>query len=135
MKLSNAVKEFLEFMDQRGTFTESRSVEEVRKAFTEAQDLPAVDFSGIVETQKSISLDGLDILLNIVRPVGTSGSLPVFPFIYGGGWVVGGGVWVCSVLRHHESASAGNNECEHCDLSGFQLSADDGLSKDQGPVG
>jgi len=89
MNLSRAVKEFLELMDQRGTFTESQSVEEVRKAFTAAQDPLAVDFSGIVETQRSISLDGLDLLLNIVKPVGTAGSLPVFLFIYGGGWVVG----------------------------------------------
>lgn len=89
VNLSRAVKEFLELMDQRGTFTESQSVEEVRKAFTAAQEPLAVDLSGIVETQKRISLDGLDILLNIVKPVRTSGSLPVFLFVYGGGWVIG----------------------------------------------
>jgi len=87
--LSRAVKEFLELLDRKGIFTESQSVEEVRKAFTAAQGPLAVDLSGIVETQRSISQDGFNILLNIVRPAGTSGSLPAFLFVYGGGWVAG----------------------------------------------
>ncbi|MBS1565680.1 MAG: alpha/beta hydrolase, partial [Bacteroidetes bacterium] len=89
VNLSRAVKEFLELANQQWTFTESQSVEEVRKAFTAAQNPLAVDLSGVVETQKSISQDGLDIELNIVKPAGTSDSLPVFLFIYGGGWVMG----------------------------------------------
>jgi acetyl esterase/lipase len=76
-------------MNSKGTFTESQRVEDIRSAFAAAQDPHAVDISDIVETQRSISLDNLDISLNIVRPHGASGSLPVFLFIYGGGWVMG----------------------------------------------
>src|SRR5690606_19532405 len=36
-----------------------------------------------------ISADGYNIKLNIVRPEGVKGILPVFIFIHGGGWILG----------------------------------------------
>ncbi len=47
-------------------------------------DLPKADVS-----QKTIEADGQKIDLTIVRPAGVKGTLPVFMFFHGGGWVLG----------------------------------------------
>jgi acetyl esterase/lipase len=54
-----------------------------------AQASVPVDLSGIEETEKTITADGHTIKLNVVRPAGVKGRLPVFIFIHGGGWVLG----------------------------------------------
>jgi acetyl esterase/lipase len=54
-----------------------------------AQASVKVDLSGIDESEKTITADGYPIKLNIVRPEGVKGTLPVFIFIHGGGWVLG----------------------------------------------
>ncbi|QQZ40421.1 alpha/beta hydrolase [Pseudomonas sp. SK3(2021)] len=46
--------------------------------------LPKADVS-----QKTIKVDGQAISLTIVRPAGVKGTLPVFMFFHGGGWVLG----------------------------------------------
>lgn len=46
--------------------------------------LPAADVS-----ERTIQVDGKPIKLNIVRPAGARGVLPVFVFIHGGGWILG----------------------------------------------
>ncbi|CAM3197395.1 alpha/beta hydrolase [Pseudomonas floridensis] len=46
--------------------------------------LPKADVS-----EKTIKVDGQPISLNIVRPAGVKGTLPVFMFFHGGGWVLG----------------------------------------------
>lgn len=46
--------------------------------------LPKADVS-----EKTITVDGKPISLNIVRPAGVKGTLPVFMFFHGGGWVLG----------------------------------------------
>ncbi|MGE7960344.1 alpha/beta hydrolase [Pseudomonas sp. NPDC089530] len=46
--------------------------------------LPKADVS-----QKTIEVDGQAINLTIVRPAGVKGTLPVFMFFHGGGWVLG----------------------------------------------
>ncbi|EGH96919.1 alpha/beta hydrolase [Pseudomonas syringae] len=46
--------------------------------------LPQADVS-----EKTITVDGKPISLNIVRPAGVKGTLPVFMFFHGGGWVLG----------------------------------------------
>jgi acetyl esterase/lipase len=55
----------------------------------DAQASVSVDLSGIEESEKIITADGYTITLNIVRPEGVKGTLPVFIFIHGGGWVLG----------------------------------------------
>ncbi|RMQ45385.1 Lipase [Pseudomonas cichorii] len=40
-------------------------------------------------SEKTIKVDGQSISLNIVRPAGVKGALPVFMFFHGGGWVLG----------------------------------------------
>ncbi|MCY1284216.1 Carboxylesterase NlhH [compost metagenome] len=47
-------------------------------------ELPKADVS-----QKTINADGQQIDLTIVRPAGVKGTLPVFMFFHGGGWVLG----------------------------------------------
>ena len=47
-------------------------------------DLPKVDIS-----PKVIEVDGREIKLHVVRPAGAVGTLPVFMFFHGGGWVLG----------------------------------------------
>ena len=46
--------------------------------------LPKADVS-----QKTIQVDGQPLNLTIVRPAGVKGTLPVFMFFHGGGWVLG----------------------------------------------
>ena len=40
-------------------------------------------------SEKTISVDGQEIKLTIVRPLGVIGTLPVFMYFHGGGWVLG----------------------------------------------
>ena len=47
------------------------------------------DYSGVDESEKTISAGGFEIKLNLVRPAGITEKLPVFLFIHGGGWVLG----------------------------------------------
>ncbi|MCC5644312.1 alpha/beta hydrolase [Nostoc sp. CHAB 5824] len=60
-----------------------------RQVLVNAQASVKVDLSGIDEFEKTITADGYPITLNIVRPEGVQGILPVFMFIHGGGWVLG----------------------------------------------
>jgi acetyl esterase len=60
-----------------------------RKVLETAQASVNVDYSGIDEQEKTIAVDGFEIVLNIVRPKGAASRLPVFVFIHGGGWVLG----------------------------------------------
>lgn len=46
--------------------------------------LPKADVS-----EKTITVDGQAIRLTIVRPAGVKGTLPVFMYFHGGGWVLG----------------------------------------------
>jgi acetyl esterase/lipase len=62
---------------------------EARQVLVNAQASVKVDLSGIDESEKMIEADGHSIKLNIVRPAGAKGNLPVFIFIHGGGWVLG----------------------------------------------
>ena len=62
---------------------------EARKVLAGAQSgvklsLPKADVS-----EKTIKIDGGDVKLTIVRPAGTTGTLPAFMFFHGGGWVLG----------------------------------------------
>ncbi len=68
---------------------EQLSLADARKALVGAQagakfKLPKVDVS-----RKTITVNGNEIKLVIVRPVAAKGTLPVFMFFHGGGWVLG----------------------------------------------
>lgn len=66
---------------------EALSPADARQVLVGAQagaKLPAADVS-----EKTITVDGKPVKLNIVRPVGAKGQLPVFVFVHGGGWILG----------------------------------------------
>ncbi|MDB5152609.1 MAG: alpha/beta hydrolase [Mucilaginibacter sp.] len=87
--LSTQVKAFLKVLNAGGPPVESLSKQEARNALINAQSSVKVDLSGIEESEKTITADGHTIKLNIVRPEGVKGTLPVFIFIHGGGWILG----------------------------------------------
>jgi len=55
---------------------------------TGAQKSVDVDFSGIEETEMTVSQNGIQVKIHIVKPENATTNLPVFIFIYGG-WVLG----------------------------------------------
>ncbi len=66
---------------------EQLSPQDARQVLTGAQQgavLPAADV-----TEKTIQVNGQPLKLNIVKPKGAKGTLPVFMFFHGGGWVLG----------------------------------------------
>jgi len=66
---------------------ETLSPQDARQVLVGAQKgaaLPKADVS-----EKTITADGQQIKLHIVRPAGAKGALPAFMFFHGGGWVLG----------------------------------------------
>jgi acetyl esterase len=62
---------------------------EARAVLTGAQASVKVDLSGITVSRKTITEDGQAIIIDVVKPAGAKGTLPVFMFFHGGGWVLG----------------------------------------------
>jgi acetyl esterase len=88
-RLSKETKAFLKKLNSAGVALETLTPLEARQVFVDAQTSVQVNLSGIDESEKTIIADGYAIALNIVRPEGVKGTLPVFMFIHGGGWVLG----------------------------------------------
>jgi acetyl esterase/lipase len=89
-RLSRGVKAFLKVLNSSGgPPLETLPPLEAREVLVQAQASAPVELSGIEESEKTITADGYTIKLNIVRPEGVNGKLPVFMFIHGGGWVLG----------------------------------------------
>lgn len=88
-RLSRETKEFLKGLNSPGVALETLTPLEARQVLVDAQASVEVDLTGIEEFEKTITADGYPITLNIVRPAGVQGILPVFIFIHGGGWVLG----------------------------------------------
>src|SRR5262247_380798 len=89
-RLSRGVKAFLNVLNSAGgPPLEALPPLKAREVLVNAQASVPVDLSGIEESEKTITADGYTIKLNIVRPKGVKGTLPVFMFIHGGGWVLG----------------------------------------------
>ncbi|MGG6239414.1 alpha/beta hydrolase [Nodosilinea sp. AN01ver1] len=89
-RLTSEVKAFLNMLNSDdGPPLEAMTPLEARQVLVDAQASVDVDLSGIDESEKTITADGYSIVLNIVRPEGVQGILPVFIFIHGGGWVLG----------------------------------------------
>ena len=87
--LSPEVRDFLKGINNGGPGLETLTPLAARKGLVDLQAAFPVDYSGITESEKTIDTDGFNIKLNIVRPEGVSGILPVFVFVHGGGWVLG----------------------------------------------
>jgi len=88
--LDQGVKDFLTVLNSsEGPGLETLSKEDARQVLIGAQEAFEVDLSGIDESERTILSNGHEIKLNIVRPSGVNGKLPVFMFIHGGGWILG----------------------------------------------
>lgn len=88
-RIDSGTKAFLKVLNSGGAPVESLSKEDARNVLVGAQAGVKVDLSGIEESEKTITADGYSVKLNIVRPAGATGILPVFIFIHGGGWILG----------------------------------------------
>ncbi len=62
---------------------------EARAVLVRAQSSVEVDLPKADVAERLISSDGQTVKLAIVRPPGVIGTLPVFMFFHGGGWVLG----------------------------------------------
>lgn len=82
------VAKFLSVLNSSGGKPiEQLSVPDARQVLIGAQKgakLPAADV-----TEKTITVNGKPLTLTIVKPQGATGTLPVFMFFHGGGWVLG----------------------------------------------
>ena len=87
--LSSSVKMFLKPLNSGGPPLESLSKEDARNVLVNAQSAFKVDLTGIEESEKTITENGLTVKLNIMRPAGVKGKIPVFIFTHGGGWILG----------------------------------------------
>ncbi|KOS05573.1 alpha/beta hydrolase [Flavobacterium akiainvivens] len=88
--ISLQTKQFLAALNSGGGDPlETMSPEDARLVLVGAQNSVSVDYSGIDESEKTITQDGYTVKLNIVKPQGSTETLPVFIFIHGGGWVLG----------------------------------------------
>jgi acetyl esterase/lipase len=62
---------------------------DARAVLTGAQKSVTVDYSGIEESEQTITQDGLTVRIHITRPIAVQSNSPCFIFIHGGGWVLG----------------------------------------------
>jgi acetyl esterase/lipase len=62
---------------------------DARKVLTDAQNSVSVNYSGIEESEKTITQDGEQVTIHITKPAGIGPGAPVFIYIHGGGWVLG----------------------------------------------
>lgn len=86
--LSPEVRSFLKAIHD-GPGIETLSKTDARKVLEGAQASVQFDYSQITESEKTITAEGETVKLNIMRPKGVKGVLPVFIFIHGGGWILG----------------------------------------------
>lgn len=84
------VRSFLNALNSGdGKPLEQLSVTDARNVLVGAQKSVEVDYSGIEESEKVISQNGLKVKIHITKPKGAKANAPVFIFIHGGGWVLG----------------------------------------------
>ncbi|WP_410528572.1 alpha/beta hydrolase [Spirosoma sp. KUDC1026] len=84
------VRTFLQALNAGdGQPLETLSPADARQVLTGAQQSVEVDYAGITESEKTISQNGYQVTIHIVKPAGVRDGAPVFLFIHGGGWVLG----------------------------------------------
>ncbi|MFM0645935.1 alpha/beta hydrolase [Paraburkholderia bryophila] len=73
----------------KGPAINTLSPAKAREVLVGAQSGVKVDLSGIDVSNKTIEQDGISVPITIVKPQGATGTLPVFMFFHGGGWILG----------------------------------------------
>ncbi len=89
-RIFTQVRAFLKALNSgKGKPIEQLSPADARAVLVDAQKSVTVDYSGIEESERMITQDGLTVKIHIVKPIGARAESPVFMFIHGGGWVLG----------------------------------------------
>jgi len=89
-KVDHRIREFLQALNSSGGKPiETLTPAEARKVLVDAQASVPLELPPCDVEEKTITQDGLEVNLNIVRPVGTKAELPGFVFVHGGGWILG----------------------------------------------
>jgi acetyl esterase/lipase len=89
-RIFTQVRDFLKALNSGGGKPiEQLTPADARKVLTGAQNSVTVDYSGIEESEKTITQDGEKVTIHITKPVGSKSDAPVFIYIHGGGWVLG----------------------------------------------
>jgi len=89
-KVERRIREFLTALNSGGGRPiETLTPAEARKVLVNAQasvplELPACDIE-----EKTVTQDGLQVSLTLVRPAGSRAVSPAFIFVHGGGWILG----------------------------------------------
>jgi acetyl esterase/lipase len=84
------IAEFLDTLNSSGGKPmEQLTPEDARAGLVGLQKSVNVPLAPADISDKTITVDGQPLTLTIVRPDGAKGTLPVFMFFHGGGWVLG----------------------------------------------
>lgn len=84
------IRAFLDALNAGGSVPmEQMEPEDARKVLESAQSSVQVPLREVEISEKTIHVDGQDILLHLVRPAQVTEKLPAFMFFHGGGWVLG----------------------------------------------
>jgi acetyl esterase/lipase len=88
-RIFKQVRKFLKILNSgNGKPIEQLSPGDAREVLVNAQKIE-VDYSGIEESEMTITQDGEKLNIHIVKPAGVKNNAPVFIYIHGGGWVLG----------------------------------------------
>jgi acetyl esterase/lipase len=89
-RILKEIREFLKVLNSgTGKPIEQLSPKDARKVLVDAQNSVAIDYSGIEESERTITQDGEKVTIHITKPAGAKPDAPVFVFVHGGGWVLG----------------------------------------------
>jgi acetyl esterase/lipase len=84
------VRAFLKALNSGGGKPlEQLSPADARQVLVGAQKSVEVDYSGITESEKTITQNGETVKIHITKPQHAKAGASVFIFIHGGGWVLG----------------------------------------------
>ena len=84
------VRRFLKVLNSgTGKPIEQLGPKKARQVLIDAQKSVEADYSGIEESERTITQDGEEIKIHIMKPLGIKPGAPVFIYIHGGGWVLG----------------------------------------------
>lgn len=84
------VRSFLKALNSgTGKPIEQLSPADARQVLTDAQNSTPVDYSGIEESERTITQDGVQVKVHITKPAGAKAGAPAFIYVHGGGWVLG----------------------------------------------
>ncbi|MHB1220533.1 MAG: alpha/beta hydrolase [Gammaproteobacteria bacterium] len=88
--VDHQVQGFLDQLNkQDGKPMEELSINDARDVLVNAQKSVKTDLSGVKTSEKVLMVNNKPLTLTIVKPEGATGTLPVFMFFHGGGWVLG----------------------------------------------